>query len=246
MVMSVTRVSDPGEEVSYKQVELHLWHTNCWMLEVTEDMPDTHILEKSLYPTDEQVKADLLLVSDGEAPITEFIEAIDDHEAVDEVAVLKQSAERARAVVNYDRNTSIVPDIVNSEFMPVEPVYITGGVEYWTVLVRADRLGDVVESMREEYDVDIDAIHQADPQENVEFADFVDQVYDRLSDRQTESLVEAQRIGYYNWPREVSANEVADRLDVSNPTVLEHLRKGEQKVLNLFLDKLGRRQGKYR
>jgi predicted DNA binding protein len=100
--------------------------------------------------------------------------------------------------------------------------------------------------MREEYDVDIDAIHQADPQENVEFADFVDQVYDRLSDRQTESLVEAQRIGYYNWPREVSANEVADRLDVSNPTVLEHLRKGEQKVLNLFLDKLGRRQGKYR
>jgi predicted DNA binding protein len=245
--MNVTRVADPDDgDVSYKKVELHLWHTNCWMLEVTDDLPGTHVLEKSLYPTDEQVKADLLLVSDGGVPIAEFIEAIDDHTAVDEVAVLKQSEERARVVVNYDRNTSIVPDMVNSEFMPVEPVYITGGVEYWTVLVKADQLGDEVESMREEYDVDIDAIHQADPEENVEFADFVDQVYDRLSDRQTESLVEAQRIGYYNWPREVSANEVADRLDVSNPTVLEHLRKGEQKVLNLFLDKLGKRQGKYR
>lgn len=245
--MSVTRVSDSEDgEVSYKQVELTLWHSDCWMLEVTDDFPDTHILEKSLYPTDEQVKADLLLVSDGEVPILEFIEAVDDHAAVDEVAVLKQSEERARVVVNYDRGTSIVPDIVNSEFMPVEPVYITDGLEHWTVLVKADRLGEVVESMRAEYDVDIDSIHRADPKDNVEFADFVDQVFDRLSERQTESLMEAQEIGYYNWPRDVSANAVAERLDVSNPTVLEHLRKGEQKVLNLFLDKLGKRKGQYR
>jgi predicted DNA binding protein len=245
--MSVTRVSDSDDgEIAYKQVDLHLWHPDCWTLEVTDDLPDTHILEKSLYPTDEQVKGDFLLVSDGDVSIPSFIKAIDDHRAVDEVVVLKQSAERARVVVNYARNTSIVPDVVNAELMPVEPVYITDGVEHWTVLVKADRLGEVVEAMRAEYDVDIDAIHQADPKETVEFADFVDQVFDRLSERQTESLMEAQDIGYYNWPREVSANEVADRLDVSNPTVLEHLRKGEQKVLNLFLDKLGKRQGKCR
>ncbi|WP_135830244.1 helix-turn-helix domain-containing protein [Halorussus halobius] len=244
--MSVTLFSDEDADITYKQVELHLWHPGCWTLEVTADLPDTHLLEKSLYPTDEQVKGDFLLVSDGEVPISEFIESIDDHRAVDEVAVLKQSAERARAVVNYDRSTSVVPNIVNSEFMPVDPVYITDGVEYWTVLVKADRLGDIIDSMCAEYDVDIDAIQRADSKENVEFADFVDKASDRLSERQTESLMEAQEVGYYNWPREVSANAVGERLDVSNPTVLEHLRKGEQKVLNLFLDKLSRRDGRYR
>jgi len=245
--MSITRVSETDEDdITYKQVELTLWHSDCWMLEVTDELPDTHVLEKSLYPTADQVKADLLLVSDGDIPIGDLIAAVDAHCAVDEVAVLKQSAERARVVVNYDRDTSIVPDIVNSEFMPVEPVYITDGLEHWTVLVKADRLGEVVEAMRAEYDVELDSIHQADPKDNVEFADFVDQVFDRLSERQTESLLEAQAAGYYNWPRDVSANAVAERLDVSNPTVLEHLRKGEQKVLNLFLDNLSKRKGQYR
>ena len=245
--MSVTRVTNPdGDEVAYKQVDLALWHPDCWTLEVSDALSDTHIVEKSLYPTDELIKGDFLLVSDGDVSLDEFISAIDGHRSVEDVAVLKQSAERARVVVNYDRNNSIVPDIVNSEFMPVEPVYITEGVEHWTVLVRADRLGDVMDSMRAEYDVDLRAVQEADPRDNVEFSDFVDQVSDRLSARQTESLLEAQEIGYYNWPRDVSANAVADRLDVSNPTVLEHLRKGEQKVLNLFLDKLGKRRGRYR
>lgn len=244
--MSVTRVSDPEDEVAYKQVELTLWHADCWMLELTDRLPDTHVVEKSLYPADERVKADLLLVSDGEVPMSEFVEAVDDHAAVDEVAVLKRSEERARVVVTYDRDASIVPDIVNSEFMPVDPVYITGGLEHWTVLVRADRVGEVVEAMAEEHDVDIDSIRRADPKEDVEFADFVDRVFDRLSERQTESLVAAREMGYYNWPREVSADAVAERLAVSNPTVLEHLRKGEQKVLTLFLDELGRRTGRYR
>ena len=245
--MSVTRVSDPdGESVTYKQVELALWHPGCWTLEVSDALEDTHIVEKSLYPTDEQVKGDFLLVSDGDVTLDEFTETIDAHRSVESVAVLTQSRERARAVVNYDRDDSIVPDIVNSEFMPVEPVYITGGVEHWTVLVRADRLSSVVQSMREEYDVDLRSVHEADPHDNVEFSDFVDQVSDQLSARQAESMLEAQSIGYYNWPRDVSANAVADELDVSNPTVLEHLRKGEQKVLNLFLDRLGKRKGQYR
>ncbi|UPW02099.1 helix-turn-helix domain-containing protein [Halorussus gelatinilyticus] len=244
--MSVTRISDADDGVSYKQVELDLWHPNCWTLEVTDDHPSTHVIEKSLYPTDDQIKGDFLLVADGETSIETFVEAIDDHRVVGEVAVLKQSDERARVVVNYERTSSIVPDIVNSEFMPVDPVHITEGTEHWTVLVRADRLGDVVEAMQAEYDVDVSSIREADSKESVEFADFVDQVEDRLSARQTESLLNARRIGYYNWPRDVSADAVADCLEVSKPTVLEHLRKGEQKVLNLCLDELERRQGRPR
>lgn len=232
-------------EASYKQVELNLWHPACWTLELTEAHPNTHILEKSLYPTNEQVKGDFVLVSDGEVSIETLIEAIDAHRVVDEVGILKQSDERARVVVNYDRANSIVPDIVNSEFMPIEPVHITAGSEHWTVLVRSDCLSDVVRSMQAEYDVDVSAIREVDLQENVEFADFVDQVSNQLSARQQESLIAGQDVGYYNWPREVSANVVAERLEVSNPTALEHLRKGEQKILNVFLDRLRARGGRY-
>lgn len=243
--------STPSTEIiagdgAYKQVEFDLWHPNCWTLEVTDDLPGTHILEKSLYPTDEQIKGDFLLVSDGEVPMETFLTGIDDHDVIDELAVLKRSSERARVMVNYNRGNSIVPDIVNSEFMPVDPVYITEGLEHWTVLVQADRLGDVVESMQNEYDVDVCSIREVDPKDDVEFADFVDQVDDRLSERQAEGMLTAREVGYYNWPREDSADAVADELGVSKPTALEHLRKGEQKVINFFLDRLEKRKAQYR
>lgn len=238
--MSVYQVSQ-SEESSHRQVELKLWHPGCWTLEVTDEHSNTHIIEKSLYISDDRIKGDFVLVSEGEVAIETFIGTIGDHRVVDGVTVLKRTDERARVLVNYDRASSIVPEIVNSEFMPVEPVHITEGYEYWTVLVRADRLEEVFRELEEEYDVQLQSIHEADPSDSVEFADVIDRVYDQLSPRQLECLFEASDAGYYNWPREISATDVADRLGVSSPTFLEHLRKGEQKALDMVLAELEKR-----
>ncbi|WP_049969667.1 helix-turn-helix domain-containing protein [Haladaptatus cibarius] len=239
--MSVIHVKDQHDGASYRQVELKLWHPGCWTLEVTDEYDGTHILEKSLYPTDETVKGDFILVSESDHDIETFVQAIDAHRVVESTAILKDGGNRARVVVTYERASSIVPEIVNSEFMPIEPVHITGGYEQWTVLVRADRLESVFARLEEEYDVTLEAIHEVNPHDNVEFADTSDQIYDSLSARQTECLFEAHDAGYYNWPREISANDIADDFGISGPTFLEHLRKGEQKVLDAFLTKLAGR-----
>jgi predicted DNA binding protein len=238
--MSVYQVPE-GEEASHRQVELKLWHPGCWTLEVTDGHSDTHVIEKSLYISDDRIKGDFVLVSEGDVPIATFIEGIGNHRVVHGVTVLKRTNERARVLVNYERSSSIVPEIVNSEFMPIEPVHITEGFEYWTVLVRADRLEEVFRELEEEYDVDLQSIHEADPADSVEFADVIDRVYDQLSPRQLECLFEASDAGYYNWPREISATDVAERLGVSSPTFLEHLRKGEQKALDMVLAELEKR-----
>ena len=238
--MSVHQVRDT-DETSHRQVELKLWHPGCWTLEVTDAHSQTHIIEKSLYISDDRIKGDFVLVSEGDVPLEEFITAIGDHRVVDGVTILKRTKGRSRVLVIYDRASSIVPEIVNSEFMPIEPVHITDGFEYWTVLVRADRLEEMFRKLEEEYDVDLQSIHEADPADSVEFADVIDRIYDQLSPRQMESLFEASDAGYYNWPREVSATDVADRLGVSSPTFLEHLRKGEQKALDMGLSELEKR-----
>ncbi|WP_266078649.1 helix-turn-helix domain-containing protein [Haladaptatus caseinilyticus] len=239
--MSVIHVRDQHDGTSHRQVELKLWHPGCWTLEVTEEFDGTHILEKSLYPTDETVKGDFILVSEGDHDIETLVEAIDAHRVVESTAILKDGGSRARIVVTYQRASSIVPEIVNSEFMPIEPVHITGGYEHWTVLVRSDRLEAVFARMEGEYDITLEAIQEVNPRDNVEFADTSDQIYDSLSTRQTECLFEAHDAGYYNWPREISANDIAENFGISGPTFLEHLRKGEQKVLDAFLTKLAGR-----
>jgi len=61
-------------------------------------------------------------------------------------------------------------------------------------------------------------------------------VMDGLTDRQREALETAFRDGYFEWPRESNAEDVADEMDISSPTLHNHLRKAENKVLAEILD----------
>ncbi|MFH1127593.1 MAG: helix-turn-helix domain-containing protein [archaeon] len=53
-----------------------------------------------------------------------------------------------------------------------------------------------------------------------------------MSSQQEMVLKSAVALGYYRWPRGISAKELARRLGLSKATVLEHLRKAEIKVID--------------
>lgn len=67
------------------------------------------------------------------------------------------------------------------------------------------------------------------------------QVPDRpagISKRQQEVVKAAVEAGYYDWPREADAEEIADQLGITHPTFLEHLRKAEKKLITSALPSL--------
>lgn len=57
-----------------------------------------------------------------------------------------------------------------------------------------------------------------------------------LSERQREAIEAAHEAGYYEWPREVTAEEVAADLDIAAPTFHQHRRAAERKVVGLLVD----------
>ena len=57
-------------------------------------------------------------------------------------------------------------------------------------------------------------------------------VWDRLTDRQQEVLRAAYHAGYYEWPRETTAEELADALGVSSPTLGQHFRKAHARLVS--------------
>ncbi|WP_439025748.1 bacterio-opsin activator domain-containing protein [Haloarchaeobius sp. DT45] len=59
---------------------------------------------------------------------------------------------------------------------------------------------------------------------------------DRLTDRQQTALETAYAAGYYEWPRDSTAEEVAEAMDIAAPTLHEHLRAGERKLLDAFVE----------
>ncbi|NHX35768.1 MULTISPECIES: bacterio-opsin activator domain-containing protein [Halolamina] len=69
-------------------------------------------------------------------------------------------------------------------------------------------------------------------------AGFRERLADRLSDRQATVLRAAYHAGYFEWPRDSTAEELADSVGVSSPTLHNHLRNAEGKLLTAFFDDL--------
>lgn len=64
--------------------------------------------------------------------------------------------------------------------------------------------------------------------------DLRDALRESLTSRQREALQAARDGGYYEWPRDVTAAELADEMDVTPPTFTEHLRGAERKLVQLL------------
>lgn len=58
-----------------------------------------------------------------------------------------------------------------------------------------------------------------------------DYLLDSLTSRQREVIETAWEMGYYEVPKEVSADEIARELDLDSSTVNEHLQRAERNVL---------------
>lgn len=59
---------------------------------------------------------------------------------------------------------------------------------------------------------------------------------DALTDRQHQALSTAYRMGYFEHPKDASAGDVADELDIAIPTFTEHLAAAQRKLLDELLD----------
>ncbi|WP_301002605.1 helix-turn-helix domain-containing protein [Methanoculleus sp.] len=57
----------------------------------------------------------------------------------------------------------------------------------------------------------------------------------RLTPRQRDLLIAAKRYGYYEYPRRINSQQLAEKLGISKATAIEHLRKGEARLISTLL-----------
>jgi hypothetical protein len=49
-----------------------------------------------------------------------------------------------------------------------------------------------------------------------------------LTEKQREALIDAYKLGYYEIPRKINSDQLAEKLGIANSTLVEHLRKAER------------------
>ncbi|MFT4921324.1 MAG: putative DNA binding protein [Haloarculaceae archaeon] len=65
---------------------------------------------------------------------------------------------------------------------------------------------------------------------------FRESMDERLTEKQQSVLRAAYHAGYFEWPRGSTAEELAESMDVSSPTLHNHLRRAQQKLLSAFFN----------
>mgnify|MGYP000182786434 CR=1 FL=1 len=70
--------------------------------------------------------------------------------------------------------------------------------------------------------------------------EFREAVLDRFTERQETAVRTAHLGGFFQWPREVDGDELADSMDISRPTYHQHLRAAQRKVFEELFDHDGR------
>jgi len=86
-------------------------------------------------------------------------------------------------------------------------------------------------------DYDMEFVAKEERERSVTTArEFRDALNDRLTERQRTVLQTAYLADYFESPRGSTAEEVAASLNITGSTLLHHLRAGQRKLLNAYLD----------
>jgi PAS domain S-box-containing protein len=111
-----------------------------------------------------------------------------------------------------------------------------GSAELVAELPKSASIRSLVDSFEETFEsVDLRAKRERKRPER-RTSEFRSTLEEQLTDRQHEALAAALRDGYFEWPRENDAEEIAATLGISSPTFHEHLRTAQGKLFGDLLD----------
>ncbi|WP_435346846.1 helix-turn-helix domain-containing protein [Haloarchaeobius sp. HRN-SO-5] len=229
------------------RLTLELWHPNCWAIEATGrrtggvlahaiyDSPQTDVR------TANTVNGLFTAYGSTEREVERLLDAIRETDHAGEVQELQQRFGRARNApgnvvreffLEYDPNDMVCPTLLQHGFVHSAPVRIEDGREEWQVGFAGERteIQEQLDCVREEADaeVSVSAITSSDSGTKLPR----EQRFDTLTAAQRKVFEHAREAGYFEWPRGTSTRELADDLDISKTTLLEHLRKAEAKLLD--------------
>ncbi|KAA9406194.1 MULTISPECIES: bacterio-opsin activator domain-containing protein [unclassified Haloarcula] len=179
-------------------------------------------------------------VPDGEETVMFFLVETDDPSAVCAVAadhpqvsgVSHVSTADSSALFEFTVSDPPVVSVVADRGAQTGDILVEPGKATVTVTLPASmETRSVVEQVRSQYpETELLSVRERD-EPPVSRQAFIANVEERLTNRQLTALRKGFLGGFFDWPRDVSGEQLAESMDICPSTFHQHLRAGERKLL---------------
>jgi len=173
-------------------------------------------------------------VSDPSEPVEPILE---ETEAVREGFVIARRKNTVAASVELEEPTPFA-DLAEygATVRDLSVSATTGTAQLQVDLPPEGDVRTILSVLEAEYD-GVDLVRQRERERSPQpTAKFTAAVADHLTDRQHTALETAYRSGYFEFPRPVSGEELAESMDISRQTYHQHLRTAQRKLLEAFFE----------
>jgi len=224
--------SDEVIEIRFKVTGTEFYINN--LLRDTQ-FNDSHISisVESAVQQSEQRCIEFLQINSGSADL--IADQLRKREFVDTVSF---SSTQATDRVRVETNRLTLAGRIEQLGISVSDITVEDGIAEVTVQLPVERdQRTVLNQLKEEYMIEAIVSHTTKPlraQETIQPS--LNSIDIDLTEKQKQSVETAYRANYFSKPRDNSAREVADMLEISHTTFLQHLRAAQQKIFQNMFD----------
>ena len=183
------------------------------------------------------------LLSVETTQLDSVVSTIEAHPSVESVDIVEQYTEAsdrlsATFLIRETRTNEPTPAQIlhQAGYLPFGQTQLREGIEYFDLLLEShNQLSEVVGKLEQCGSVSLEAVSQELNWEIMPSVGKWQQIFDKIPDRQLEVLDLAVEKGYYEIPRDVTLQELADEMDVTKTTASHQLRRVEGKIMRFFI-----------
>ena len=165
----------------------------------------------------------------------EIADALNDDASVENVDVLAKFEDECLVHVDWRARIRVLVSIISEENATILDAHGREGTWHLQIFFPDHDSVSTVYDFCQEYGIDVSLERICD------MSDSYRQNGTRLTEEQYQAISHAYEVGYYDVPRRVNQEELAESFDVSHQALSERLRRGHQTVIaNMLYRKLQR------
>jgi predicted DNA binding protein len=187
-----------------------------WIADLSKKYPEITFEILSILPTEKMVGNALIKISGSN--LEHLLTEIKAHPSFIELYLISDSAKSK--IVNVKTNDPwLLISLIKSEILLKMPVIVKNGIAKWEILAPQEKIGKLKQLLDEKniiFELKSIKKYKEEPQ---------------LTERQSEVLDQAVKLGYYEIPRKISLTELASTLNIAKSTLSGILRRIDKKLI---------------